>query len=862
MTRLRFTVLAAVAVTAFTAAPAAAQTACDPTQTPPEFRGQVPTLAEVVPTPGGESGGVPTGEVTTDQAYAYMDAVDAASERVITGALDQTSQEGRELRWAIVGQPDQLGRRALRDIKRAAQKLRDPSTTAAQARQIARRYPAILWIASNVHGGEESGTDASMRVLYELADRDDCAARQILDNSIVVLLPIQNPDGREADTRRNFYGFDMNRDWFARTQPETDGKVEFLREYPSPLFIDAHEMGRATYFFPPNADPVYHEITDESVNWINNVYGAAMQDEFDRQGIPYFNRDVYDLFYMGYGDTVPATGFISAGMTYEKASGDPIARRAYEQYLTQWVSLSAAAVRKQSLLEEWAGAWREAYLQGRDGFLEPNELINEVDIDGNPQEIATQVPDIELRHYWITDRRAAKQDEVEEMVRRLQRMDVEVYRLRRGRWVNDFTPYGRETRRQYMPAGTWYVPMAQQQKHWVQAMLHEDTYTPFPYFYDVTAWSQPLLFNVRGGYSGERLRVDARGVGELDDPGVDPWPGDAPRIALWQLSDSTAAIESGGWLRWLFEKRWGASYTAVTTAEVAAGALADYDVVVVPDATAPDEDDPAGDGGAAVTELGPAGVQAVRDWANGGGHWISWAEGTRLATLLGLSTVTLADPTSEVPGTLFRVRVNEDSPLRRGVGRHAYAFYEYDSVMRASSPDQVAVEFPPVDSGDWFISGFALDAEELGETAAVVDEPVGSGRATVFSVEPNFRGFTTGFQKILRNAILGADLSAAQAAAAGTRGRKALEVRARRAARKLSGGSTSIRLSVTRASAKRAAAVLKRVGASYDATRSRSKVAFLIANPRGLTVDEHPFAGRLPQALEKAGVQTIAFRAP
>ena len=67
-----------------------------------------------------------------------------------------------------------------------------------------------------------------------------------------------------------------------------------------------------------------------------------------------------------------------------------------------------------------------------------------------------------------------------------------------------------------MPPGTWYVPMAQMQKHWVQAMLNEDTYTPFPYFYDVTAWSQPLLFNVHGGYSGGPLDVNARGVDELD----------------------------------------------------------------------------------------------------------------------------------------------------------------------------------------------------------------------------------------------------------------------------------------------------------------------------------------------------------
>ena len=40
-----------------------------------------------------------------------------------------------------------------------------------------------------------------------------------------MIIPTQNPDGREADTRRNVYGFDLNRDWFARTQAETDGKL-------------------------------------------------------------------------------------------------------------------------------------------------------------------------------------------------------------------------------------------------------------------------------------------------------------------------------------------------------------------------------------------------------------------------------------------------------------------------------------------------------------------------------------------------------------------------------------------------------------------------------------------------------------
>src|SRR5699024_8720741 len=158
-----------------------------------------------------------------------------------------TSVEGRPLRYAVVGQERRVRPAALSQIGRDLNRLRDPSTPPALAEQIIRRTPAILWVAGNVHGGEESGTEASRQVLYELAARRDCAAETILDDAIVVVLPTQNPDGREADTRRNSYGFDMNRDWFARTQPETDGKLEKLRELPPQVFIDAHEMGTRTY---------------------------------------------------------------------------------------------------------------------------------------------------------------------------------------------------------------------------------------------------------------------------------------------------------------------------------------------------------------------------------------------------------------------------------------------------------------------------------------------------------------------------------------------------------------------------------------------------------------------------------------
>ena len=164
---------------------------------------------------------------------------------------------------------------------------------------------------------------------------------EILANALVVILPTQNPDGREIGQRRNLNGFDMNRDWFARTQPETDGKLEVVRQYPPMLYIDAHEFGLPNYFFPPNADPEYHEIPDTAHDWINELYCAGDRGGVRPQGIKYFHGAPYDFFAIVFGDTVPTTGFHAAGMTFEKESGDPISEREHEQFVSIWASVFA-----------------------------------------------------------------------------------------------------------------------------------------------------------------------------------------------------------------------------------------------------------------------------------------------------------------------------------------------------------------------------------------------------------------------------------------------------------------------------------------------------------------------------------------
>src|SRR5947207_5889768 len=332
---------------------ARAQAGCDPFTTAPHYLHEAPTSTEVL---GFALG---TEEVSVDQSNQYLDAVANASDRVIAGTA-ATSVQGRSLRYAVVGRTDRMTPSTLATIRTDATELRDPTISASQAAALEAATPEILWVSANVHGDEESGADAALQVLYELADRDDCVATTILNAAIVVILPIQNPDGRELNTRRNAYGFDMNRDWFARTQPETDGKVQVLRQYPPMLYIDAHEFGLQNYFFPPNADPEYHEIPDTAHRWIDDVYSPAIAQQFTREKIHFFHGAPYDFFAIVFGDTVPTEGFEAAGMTFEKANFEDISVRFHEHFTSLWASISAAP-NDPDLVREWHHSYVQPY---------------------------------------------------------------------------------------------------------------------------------------------------------------------------------------------------------------------------------------------------------------------------------------------------------------------------------------------------------------------------------------------------------------------------------------------------------------------------------------------------------------------
>jgi hypothetical protein len=539
---------------------------------------------------------------------------------------------------------------------------------------------------------------------------------------------------------------------------------------------------------------------------------------------------------MGYGDTVPTTGFNAAGMTFEKHNGDPTDERVREQYTAIWATLSAAG-RRHSIVGEWREEHVKAARQGRRGRLEPNQLYWE------GTDIENKVPDMKVRHYFF---RAApgRADEARRLVERLQGMDVEVYRLTSRLRVPDYRPYGRSMRSAKLSKGTFWVPMAQGQKHWVQAMLNEDTYVPFPYFYDVTAFSGPLLNNLPGGYSGARLTPEAKPVtlGTEATSARGRLAG-APNIGIWQISEEdTSSLESAGWLRWYLDRRLQILYKELSAADFSTDGLTGLDVLVIPN----------GDGDEAAAALGTAGQQALQAWVDQGGTLVTLRNSSTLAESMGLTTATSAAPTSDIPGSLVRVEVDTGNPLSRDVGRTAYAMYEYDLVWTTPSRASIAVQYPGAKDPDWFISGFASGAGQLRNTAAVVDEGYGDGRVVLFGFEPNYRGFTEGTQQILRNAMLGpmpSELPAVPQELRRTTSDVTQPVSDRMVVTVKAGASDSVR------------ALLDQYGAKATTIMTDGQVSFRIDLTRRSS-DDHPWAQQFGKDVAQLDEDVVAIRLP
>jgi hypothetical protein len=525
---------------------------------------------------------IPTLDAVTGHAWgteisAHRDVEDyiralqrAAPDRVEIVGYGETWQ-GRSLYYVVVSSRE--NHRQLPRIRAGMQQLADPRTVEPdQVDRLLRDLPAVGWLANCVHGDEPSGTDAALYVLYHLlAAQNDPMVEQILEHCVVLVDPLQNPDGRErfvfytrgargrwADPtptaaehsqpwpsgRTNHALFDMNRDWFAMTQPETEGRVRAFLDWWPLVYVDLHEMGgNSTYYFPPPASPVNESITAEQRAWLRR-YGKNNARWFDRFGFDYFTREAYDAFYPGYGDSWPmAHG--SIGMTFEMASARGLVyRRTDEGLLRYRDGVRRHFVASMATLETLANNRLEA----QRAFVAHRRRGMQL---GRTHDVF---------EYVLPAR--GDRTRLARLANLLLRQGVEVHRattqlvssaaVRTGE-----LPHARHT----FPAGSFVVRMAQPASTLAHLLLqpHFDMESGFlreqrlrkarrqrGQFYDLTAWSLPLLFGVEcfasaGPCTGEVERLRP-GQATSGAPALRERPPEVAYVVSWGQNGAAAML--------------------------------------------------------------------------------------------------------------------------------------------------------------------------------------------------------------------------------------------------------------------------------------------------------------------------------
>ncbi|HEY1007569.1 MAG TPA: M14 family metallopeptidase [Sphingobacteriaceae bacterium] len=444
-----------------------------------------------VPTPQ-EFLGFQIGEqhVSHDQIVAYMKELGRTSSRVTVTEYART-YENRPCLLLTVTSPE--NHKNLENIRREHLKLSDPAVSASV--NIA-EMPAVVWMGYSVHGNEPSGANANMLVSYYLAAARGPEVDQMLRHTVVLIDPAINPDGLQRFStwvnanrsaalvtdpnsrefsepwpsgRTNHYWFDLNRDWLPLQHNESRGRLQKFHEWKPLILTDHHEQGsNATFFFQPGIPSRTNPLTPERNQELTAKIGTYHAAALDRIGSLYFTRENYDDFYYGKGSTYPDING-SVGILFEQGSSRGHAQETANGILTFPFTIRNQVVTSFSTLRA-AGAMRTELLENQRKFYA--DALKQAKSDA-------------VKAYVFGD--DANRATTYHLLDILSRHQIRVHRLAQPVEAGG-KKFGKD--------GSYVVPLDQAQYTTIKAIFGTQTEFRDSLFYDISAWTFPLAFNL------------------------------------------------------------------------------------------------------------------------------------------------------------------------------------------------------------------------------------------------------------------------------------------------------------------------------------------------------------------------------
>jgi hypothetical protein len=409
-----------------------------------------------------------------------------------------TTNEGRPLIAMFIASDENIKR--LEEIRHNNLRLAGIESGA-----ITPNSPVITWLSYNVHGNEPASSEAAMWTLFDLVDPANARTKEWLKNSVVVIDPCLNPDGRDRYTnfynsvrgmvpdasptsrehmepwpggRVNHYYFDLNRDWAWQAQKETQARVGLYNQWLPQVHVDFHEQGyNNPYYFAPAAEPYHKDITQWQRDFQITI-GKNNAKYFDQNGWMYFTKQEFDLLYPSYGDTYPLyngsigmtyeQGGISAGLAVVTRNGDTLtlAQRISHHHTTGLSTVEIVSENAQKVVDEF----KKFYDNSR------------------------QNPPGQYKTYVIKN---DNNEKVNELAKLFTRNGIQYGYGLANRSVTGYNYFTGATEQYNVDANDLVVNAYQPKSVLLHVLLEPKTFIPDSATYDITAWALPYAYGLK-----------------------------------------------------------------------------------------------------------------------------------------------------------------------------------------------------------------------------------------------------------------------------------------------------------------------------------------------------------------------------
>jgi hypothetical protein len=727
--------------------------------------------------------------------------IETTSNRVKVEVLGQ-SAGGRNMFLVVLSAPEAMGRlgqyQAIRNTM-----LKDPN----KAQEMIDRFGDFkvpIFINGSIHGNEYPGTDAAMRLIETLAYDSSPETMEILQNAILLINVVQNPDGRVLGTRANANGIDINRDFITQSQPETRATVKLIKEWNPMVVLDLHGFVNPMLIEPctPPHNPNYEY--DLYIKWALDQAEAMEAELFAQTGfraqIPF--RDdgagwddwpptytpMYSMYHGAYGHTLETP--------YRDARGVDA------HYAAVWGALKFAAANRQAMVRDQIEIFRRGFFDLPQMPI-PDEILDRTQYEQYNWLTVNQFPAA-----YIIPQGAPfqlSQHQPAQVVEFLLANDVQVSQA-----SQPFSYGGSD-----FPAGTYIVWMDQPKRGLANTILDAgpdlSSISGLTFYSPPAVWSNPLLWGAaryvmeekvevktnpvnkadlpRGSISGKKgaayayqttslnaIRVTnqllARGVplqrmeatftdrGQTFAAGAIIVPGEpslvnelanqlgldltaldaAPADAVTMRPVRVATRSNNDYGLLLSLRSMGYDVTELSVAQINAGALGGYDVFL-------NQTNLWG-------SLNTAGRASFTDFLASGGDYIGlWSNGARIFNDSRLAAFTYASASGNA---IARLTYDQTDPLAAGFWAEDYAFV-YTPVWYNSMPENFRVT-ASYKTDDMVISGYwpNWQASPAKGKPAIIQGKVLESSVTLIGIDPAFRSHPENTFRLLSNAFMNA----------------------------------------------------------------------------------------------------------